>query len=173
MDPYLAQIVMFGGNFAPLYWHFCDGKLLSIADNTALFSLIGTMYGGDGQVTFALPDFRGRIPLGTGQGGGLSYVDLGETSGSEKVTLTLQNLPQHGHQMIAYMDSANSPSPNGQLLATNPDADFVAPTSGTVTTPMSVAAIGATGGNQPINNMQAYLAVNYVICVEGIYPSRN
>lgn len=173
MDPYLAQIVMFGGNFAPRNWHFCDGKLLSIAENSALFSLLGTMYGGDGIQTFALPDLRGRIPVGTGQGAGLSNVNLGEMAGSEKVTLTIQNLPQHNHLMEAYSTNANATAPSGQLLAGNPDNDFLVPTSGSVTTPMSAAAIGAAGGNLPVNNMQSYLAVNYVICTSGMYPSRN
>lgn len=169
--PYLSVVMMFAGNFAPQNWAFCDGKLMSIAENTALFSLIGTIYGGDGQVTFALPDFRGRIPVGTGNGPGLPSIALGEMAGTETVTLTVQNLPMHNHLLDAYNSNATANTPANNLLGVlATDSDYVA--SGP-TVPMSASSIGFTGKSQAINNVQASLVINYIIAVEGIYPSRN
>lgn len=169
--PYLAIIMMFGGNFAPRGWAFCNGQLLSIAGNEALFSLLGTIYGGDGVQTFALPDFRGRIPVGTGSApGGLPIVQLGEASGSETVTLTVQNLPMHNHFLDAYNNPATANTPTNNLLGVlSTDKDFVP--SGTPV-PMSSSAIGFSGKSLPVNNVQASLVINYIIATEGIYPSR-
>ncbi len=174
MDPTLAEIRMFAGNFAPLSWKFCQGQLLSIAENTALFSLVGTTYGGDGQTTFGLPDFRGRIAVGTGQGAGLSNTILGEMAGSETVNLTTPQIPSHIHTGYSngYTGAADTGNTAGTVLATPAENIYAAgaPSNkmggGTVT-------ISATGGNQPHNNIMPVLALNFIIAVEGIYPSRN
>lgn len=171
MDPTLAQIIMFGGNFAPMSYAFCHGQLMSIAENTALFSLLGTTFGGDGQVTFAVPDLRGRVPVGTGQGNGLSSFDLGQMGGTETFTLRTNNLPAHNHQLIAFSEAANDAAPAGNLIAnTGTDLEYtnVAPNAA-----MAASAISITGRGTPITNIQPYLAINFIIAVEGIYPSRN
>lgn len=169
--PYLSVVMMFAGNFAPRGWAYCDGKLMSIAENTALFSLIGTIYGGDGQTTFALPDLRGRVPVGTGNGPGLPSFSLGESAGTETVTLTVQNLPMHNHLLEAYNSNATTNTPANNLLGIlDTDSDYVP--SGT-TVPMSASSIGFAGKSLPLNNVQASLVINYIIAVEGIYPSRN
>ncbi|RFS15514.1 phage tail protein [Emticicia sp. C21] len=177
MEGTIGEIRMFAGNFAPKSWAFCQGQLLSIAQNTALFSILGTTYGGNGQTTFALPDFRSRVPVGQGQGPGLSPIDLGEVAGSETNTLTISQLPAHIHSLNA---SANGPTintANGNLLASQSRSNggtmpnvYVA-NSGAV--PMANSAIGVTGGSQPFNNMQPYLGMNFIICLQGIFPSRN
>jgi microcystin-dependent protein len=179
MDPTLSEIRLFAGNFAPLSWAFCNGALLSIAENTALFSLIGTMYGGDGQVTFALPDLRSRVAVGTGQGGGLSPWDLGQESGTESVTLISTNMPAHNHTAVLTVTppcntgGGNTPSPAGAFFAASPTdlytSSFNAPMGGA---PFSIT-LSATGGSQGHENRMPYLALNYIIAVEGIYPSRN
>ena len=180
MEGTIAEIRMFAGNFAPRGWAFCQGQLMSIAQNTALFSLIGTTYGGDGQTTFGLPDFRGRTNVGTGQGPGLSNIDLGEVSGSESVTLITQQLPQHNHTVGASTSNANIANPNGNTLAvgqvtvsgtTDAVSMYVSGTNPNVS--LNPQTGGFTGGSQPHNNMQPYLGMNYIICLEGIYPSRN
>ncbi len=184
MDPYLAEIRCFAGNFAPLSWALCNGQLLSIAENTALFSLIGTTYGGDGQVTFALPDLRGRVPVGDGQGPGLPNIDQGEMAGEVNHTLTINEMPMHNHPATV---TATAPAASASTTAT--PSESVAPgpatlgagrsksfgTPDTNLAPPTVAApvLGSAGGNQPHNNMQPYLGMNYIIAVEGIYPSRN
>ncbi len=176
MDPFIGEIRMFGGNFAPRGWAFCNGQLLSIAQNTALFSLLGTTYGGDGVTTFALPDLRGRTPIHFGQGPGLTPRTLGERSGSETVTLTANEMPAHNHAMVASTGIINTPSPENAFLGQigeGRDAPpaFVGATSALTT--MNPQSINPSGGSQPHNNMQPYLAVNYIISLEGIYPSRN
>jgi microcystin-dependent protein len=177
MEGTLATIMIFGGNFAPSAWMFCAGQLLPIAEYDALFSLLGTTYGGDGQTTFGLPDMRGRIPVGTGTGGGLSTVALGQAAGTENVTLTQTQMPAHNHPMTASVstsssnaDGSNSPA---KVLAT-PTTNLYAPTSAATNNYLGGASVSlaAQGGSQPINILQPYLALNYVICVEGIYPSR-
>ncbi len=177
MDPFIAEIRMFAGNFAPRGWAFCNGQILSIAQNTALFSLLGTTYGGNGQTTFALPDFRSRVPVGTGQGPGLSDIDLGQQGGTETNTLIANQLPAHTHTLNA---SGNGPTVNtaaGNLLASQSRANggtmpnVYAPNSNQVA--MGTLAIGVTGGNQPFNNIQPYIGMNYIIALEGIFPSRN
>ena len=172
MEGYIAQIIMFAGNFAPKNWAFCNGALISISSNTALFSLLGTTYGGNGTTTFALPDLRGRVPVGTGQGPGLSPVDLGEMAGTATTTLLTTNLPAHTHSLNAYSDAGTTNVPTGNLLANTGALDKEYASTGTLT-PMSNQAIGATGSNSPFNIMQPYLGMNYVICLFGIYPSRN
>lgn len=177
MEGYLAQIIMFAGNFAPNGWAYCQGQILSIAQNTALFSLLGTTYGGNGQTTFALPDLRGRVPVGTGQGPGLANIDLGEMAGEPNHTLITTEMPAHTHTATptVKVSSANATSeePAGNVLATQSD-NFYAPAN-TATGNLGAVAttIANTGGSQPHNNMQPYLGMNYVICLEGIFPSRN
>lgn len=181
MEGYIAEIRMFAGNFNPRSWSYCNGSLLSIAQNTALFSLIGTIYGGNGQTTFGLPDLRGRVAVGAqGQGPGLPSYQLGEMAGTPTTTLLLSNLPFHNHTISGSVNMlANSGTdgqtddPNGRRLSgatifTNATSEPapMAPCQSNLTT-------GFTGSNQPFNNMPPYLGMNYIICLEGIYPSRN
>lgn len=184
MDPFIAQIVMFGGNFAPRGWAFCDGQLLAISQNTALFSILGTTYGGDGRTTFALPDLRGRAPIHPGTGPGLSTQSLGERGGTETNTLNVTQMPSHNHANDLKVSSANSTqqaATGGSSIAT-PGAPggrgFDATYGFNQTTPdVSLnggsLTIGNTGGSAPVNNMQPYLAINYIIALVGIFPSRN
>jgi microcystin-dependent protein len=175
-DPFIAEIRMFAGNFAPRGWAFCQGQILSIAQNTALFSLLGTTYGGNGQTTFALPDLRGRVPVGTGQGPGLPSVNLGEQAGAPTHTLTNTEMPAHNHpaQTAGINAPGTASSPGGNTWATSTARDNVY-TSGTPSAPMAAGSVsvGIAGGSQPHNNMQPYLGMNYIIALEGIYPSRN
>lgn len=171
----MAEIRLFAGNFPPRSWSFCAGQIISIADNTALFSLIGTTYGGDGQVTFALPNLQGRVPVGTGAGPGLQEVVLGEASGTETVTLTSQQIPSHNHPAStsgANNVAAASGSPGGGVLATAPENIYVN-SNPTVKMGPGAVQVGVSGGSQPHNNVMPVLALNYIICMEGIYPSRN
>jgi microcystin-dependent protein len=170
-EPFIGEIRMVGFNFSPRGWAFCAGQLMSIAQNTALFSLLGTTYGGDGQVTFALPDLRGRLPIHQGQGVGLSSYDIGQSSGTETVTLLSTQIPQHDHALFAAQDGTRSANPANALIGTG-EADLYNrdPANPTTMAPQSIAP---TGGNQPHANMQPYLGVNFVIAVEGIYPSRS
>ena len=176
MEGYIAEIRMFAGNFAPRGWAFCAGQILSIAQNTALFSLLGTTFGGNGQTTFALPDLRGRVAVGPGQGPGLPAVNLGQMAGEPTHTLIITEMPAHNHQAQAQGNSnaGDSASPNGNTWATSTARDNVyinaAPNG-----PMAAntVTVGIAGGSQPHNNMQPYTGINYIICMEGIYPSRN
>ncbi|WP_338874749.1 tail fiber protein [Spirosoma sp. SC4-14] len=180
MEPYIGQIQLFAFNFPPKNWAFCDGRLLSIAQNQALFSLIGTTYGGDGITTFALPDLRGRTPIGFGQGPGLTYREMGETSGSETVTLISTQMPMHNHLLMASAQSANQNSPENHFMAVSNgvDSNSESPvsvntygtTASTTANPMSIST---SGGSQPHNNMQPYLTMNYCIALYGIFPSRS
>lgn len=171
-NPYFGEIRLFAGNFAPLGWAFCHGQLLSIAENDALFSLIGTTYGGDGQQTFGLPDLRGRVPLHQGTGTGLSSRAIGEQSGAETVTLTASHLPAHSHSLVATSAPASATAgPAGGVLAT---ASVKLYGSGAPSTPMAAAAIAATsGGGQPHQNMAPFLALNYIISLFGLYPQQS
>lgn len=182
MDPTLSEIRLFAGNFAPLSWAFCNGALMSIAENTALFSLLGTTYGGDGQTTFALPDFRGRAAIGTGQGGGLSYYDLGQVSGTTAVTLIMTNLPAHTHTPTVKASTlGTSPAPAGKYPATGngTTSDGVLFQLGAWTNGKTglmntgMVTVGITGSNTPVSVTNPYLGLNYIIAVEGIYPSRS
>ena len=167
-DFYLGEIKAFGFNFAPRGWATCSGQILPIAQNTALFSLLGTQYGGNGQTTFALPDLRGRAPVhrsGTNP--------IGTVAGTETVTLNINQIPAHAHALNGASAAANKRPATGNTLATDnsPNADFYA--RGHVLVPLAPNAIGLTGGNQPHSNMQPYLVINYSIATTGIFPSRN
>ena len=174
-DPFLGEIRLVGFTFAPQGWALCDGQLLSIAQNTALFSLLGTTYGGNGQTTFALPDLRGRVPIHPGQGPGLSNYVLGEQSGSENVTLNASQLPGHNHPLASSNQQGSSSDPSGNFPAVLNDPAGTIAVNGYLASSNSTlnpAAIGVTGGNQPHSNIQPFLCVNFIICLQGIYPSR-
>lgn len=180
-EGYIGEVRMFAGNFAPMYWAFCQGQLLSIAENTALFSIIGTTYGGDGQSTFALPNLSSRIAVGTGQGPALSPYSLGQVAGVERNTLLPTNIPAHTHNLNVSNANATVPTPtSGSTIAVTGTQDgrtFTPALSFNSATPnvaLNPASIGpSSGSNIPVNNIQPYLGMNYVICLEGIYPSRN
>ena len=171
-DPFLGEIKTFAGNFAPSGWALCQGQLLSIAQNEALFSLIGTIYGGDGVSTFALPSLAGRIALHQGVGPGLSPRTIGESGGSETVGLSVPQLPAHNHAAICSNTTGNSASPVNNYWSTDPGGNTGA-YSTTDGSQMAGPAIGNTGGGQPHNNLQPYLVINYIIALEGIYPPRD
>ena len=161
---------MFAGNFAPRGWSFCDGQLLAVSQNDALFSLLGTIYGGDGRTTFGLPDLRGRTPIHYGSGPGLTPRQIGNSGGSERVTLTPNQLPSHNHGgAVGADDSANSTSPGGNTLANTSSPAYVpgGPQA------MSSTAVTASGGGQQHDNMMPFQAVHFIIALFGIYPSRN
>ncbi len=173
MDVYLGMIGMFGFNFTINGWAPCNGQNMSIAQNTALFSLLGTTFGGDGVQTFALPDLRGRMPIGQGQGPGLTPRQMGEKSGTENVTILVSNLPAHTHGLSGTSAAPASGSPAGALLATQGRSGGVSLfATGTADTAMAPTAIQPTGSSQPLANMPPYLVMNYQIALQGIYPSR-
>lgn len=175
-QPFLGEIRMFGGNFAPVGWAFCNGQLMAIAQNTALFAILGTTYGGDGQTTFALPDLRARMPVHVGQGNGLSPYLLGETIGETSHTLTLSEMPTHGHALNADASapaSANTAAGNALGKAasgTTTPPVYAAPTAFVA---MASGAVGPSGGSQPHENRQPYLGLSFIIALEGVFPSRN
>ncbi|TJY42784.1 phage tail protein [Cohnella pontilimi] len=173
MDPYVGEIRIFAGNFAPKGWALCDGSLLSIQTNTALFSLLGTTYGGNGKTNFALPDLRGRAPMHFGTGQGLTPRSLGESGGSASVQLTVQQMPSHNHVPNCVAGASDQMSPAGAEWG-NATAGRQSPSlySSKFDTPMSPQAIGATGGGAPHNNMQPYLVLNYIIALQGVFPPR-
>lgn len=179
MEGTIAEIRMFAGNFAPRNWAFCANQILSIAQNTALFSLLGTTYGGNGQTTFALPDFRGRVAVGTGQGPGLPNVNLGELSGAQTVTLTINQMPAHNHALTGNITIQAAADGTLGSDATNrrvgPGSFYSGSAAELVNmaAPVSTLAVGINGGSQPFSIMQPYLGMNYIICLQGIYPSRN
>ncbi len=179
MEGTIGTIMMFAGNFAPKAWAYCAGQLLSISSNTALFSILGTTYGGDGRTTFGLPDLQGRVAVGAGQGPGLSFYNLGQSSGAETATMTAASMPAHTHTAgavtIPLASTAGSlTSANGNILST-PNVDTYA-TPGT-TPAVNYGSISATvspqGGSQPFSIMQPYECINFVICLYGIYPARS
>ena len=172
-EPFIGQIKLFGGNFAPRGYALCSGQLLSIAQDTALFSLLGTTYGGDGQTTFGLPDLRGRAPVHAGTGPGLPPVSQGEMSGVEQVQLTRAQMPAHGHGVMASADLVTGAAPAGKLMGAKGrgGANWYAPAASL--TPLAAGTGGNSGGGQAHNNMQPSLALNFIIALEGIYPSRN
>lgn len=173
MEPFIGQIILVGFNFPPRGYAFCDGRILSIAQNSALFSLLGTTYGGNGTTTFALPDLRGRVPMGFGNGPGLTPRTLGEVSGTETVTLLVTQIPAHNHFLSANSAAGDTGAPAGAVLANSGATDKEYLSTGVPNEVMSPQAIGITGGSQPHNNMQPYLVLNYSIALEGIFPSRN
>ncbi len=191
MEPFIGEIIMFGGNFAPRSWAFCNGQLLAISQNTALFSILGTTYGGDGRTTFALPDLRGRSAIHAGRGPGLSTMKLGQRGGAESVTLNLLNLPNHSHTasitsaqaavtLKASVDEGSSDEAEGNILASGISkmyaaanvadqvnlAPVAAPVTGSVT-------LSNTGNQQSFNNRNPFEVVNYIIALFGTYPSRS
>ena len=171
-EAYLGDIKLTGVNFEQRSWMECDGRLLPISQYSALFSLLGTQYGGDGRTTFALPDLRGRVPIGQGNGPGLPSYNQGSEGGAPTTALTTSNLPSHNHSVNAVVEDGNSASPTGTLPAGTKFLDKEYSTGGTATT-MNPAMVGNTGGSIPANNMQPYVTLRYVICVQGLFPSRN
>jgi microcystin-dependent protein len=171
-NPYIGEIRMFGGSFAPNGWSFCNGALIAISENPTLFQLIGTTYGGDGENTFALPDLRGRAPVHQGEGPGITqnYI-IGQMSGTEQVTITANTTPIHNHSFMASTATASNPSPNGNVMAASPTiSSFVADVAG----PQLVnTAVTSTGGSQPHDNMMPFLTISFIISLFGIFPSQN
>jgi microcystin-dependent protein len=169
-NPYVGEIRLFAGNFAPVGWMFCDGSLLQISQYDVLFNLIGTTYGGDGLQTFALPDLRSRVPIHMGQGAGLSNYVLAQNGGSETVTLTPSQIPAHTHVANAYSNHGNDTTPTNKIWAGS--ADFSQYTVG-FNGNMNPGAVGLAGGSQPHDNMLPYLGINFIISLFGIYPSQS
>jgi len=170
-DPFVAEIRIFPFNFAPKGWALCDGQILPISQNTALFSLLGTTYGGDGKSNFALPDLQGRAAMQPGQGPGLSLRDLGETGGSETVTLLESEIPTHSHALTASTADGLSQSAAGQEYAAGIGVGmYSAPANNVALSPSSVAP---SGGGQPHNNMQPYLTLSFNIALQGVFPPRS
>lgn len=188
MEGMIGEVRMFGGNFAPRAWAFCDGQLLAISTHTALFSILGTTYGGDGRTTFALPDLRGRVAIGPGNGPGLPDYRLGQKGGSETNTLNVTQIPSHNHSAAGTLKVAtstpgntNNPEGNYYALASGRDSGngqgvqvnmFESAANGNGAANAVNVTMGNTGGNQPVNDMQPYSVVNYVICMQGVFPSR-
>jgi microcystin-dependent protein len=171
-EPFLGEIYMSGFNFVPQNFASCSGQLFAISTNTALFALLGTTFGGNGQTNFALPDLRGRVPVAQGSGSGLTPRVLGEVSGTETVTLLTDQIPAHRHGMKAVSDPGNTSAPANAYLANTGALDTEYNTSGTKTA-MNRGVIGSTGGDQPHDNMPPYLVLNFYIALVGIFPSRN
>jgi microcystin-dependent protein len=172
--PFLGEIKMFGGNFAPKGYALCNGQLLAINQNTALFALVGTFYGGNGTTNFALPDLQSRVPLHMGQGPGLSSYDIGQSGGVENVTLATTEIPSHSHNLNELAASANSKTPVGAMVPANVSGTNTNIYSSAATdSTMRAGIIGSGGGSQPHNNIQPYLVLNFIIALEGIFPSRN
>jgi microcystin-dependent protein len=168
-SPYIGEIRMFAGNFAPVGWMFCDGSILPISGNETLFNLIGTTYGGDGQSTFALPNLRSRVPIHMGQGLGLSNYVLAQNGGTETVTLTVGQIPVHTHVPQANSNNGTATTPTGNVWAASADfSQFAIGTTGN----MNAGAIGLAGGSQPHDNMLPYLGINFIISLFGIFPSQ-
>jgi microcystin-dependent protein len=164
-QPYVGEIRIFAGNFAPAGWMFCEGQLLPISENETLFNLIGTTYGGDGQSTFALPDLRGRIPIHMGNG-----FTLAETGGAEEITLTVNQIPVHSHPFLGSSDIANSANPGSNLVARSGQVNIFLNSNPTVA--MSPQFLGSVGGSQPHTNFQPYLCLDFIISLFGIFPSQ-
>src|ERR1041385_4154060 len=172
MDPFVAEIRIFPFNFAPKGWAWCDGQLLPRSQNTALFSLLGTFYGGDGKSNFALPNMQGNAPMFWGQGPGLSLHDLGETGGSETVSLLESEIPSHSHGLMCDIVSATKSLPTANAFAKVSGATPYLPPAGAATTPMSDNTLTPAGGDQPHNNLQPYLTLYFNIALQGVYPPR-
>lgn len=168
-EPFIAEIRIFAGNFAPRGWAFCNGQLLPISQNTALFSLLGTTYGGDGRTTLALPNLEGRTPMHPGRGPGLTARRLGERGGVETVTLSEAQIPQHRHSMLGSFEDGDRRSPQGAVLGRGNAVYGPEQNTGL----MDEALLSNSGGSQAHNNMQPYLAMNFIIALVGLYPSRS
>ena len=172
MDPFVAEIRIFPFNFAPRGWAFCDGQILPLSQNTALFSLLGTTYGGNGQSDFALPNMQGNAPMHPGQGPGLSLHDLGETGGSETVTLLESEIPGHNHSIGAQnVPLGGTASPAGNTF-NRPASGNLYDNTNAQLVPLADQALAPAGGDQPHNNMQPYLTLNFCIALQGVYPPR-
>jgi microcystin-dependent protein len=172
-DPFVAEIRIFPFNFAPKGWAWCDGTLLPLSQNTALFSLLGTTYGGNGKSNFALPDLRGAVPMHPGQGPGLSLHDLGETGGSDTVTLLESEIPVHGHQLFAASENADLRGPGPSLVLANTDPGLgYAPASAGALQAMAAEVVTPAGGDQPHNNLMPYLTFYFCIAMQGVFPPR-
>jgi len=176
-EGFIGEIRMFAGNFAPRSWAICQGQLMPIAENTALFSIIGTIYGGDGRTTFALPDLRGRGPISPGTGPGLPSYREGQRGGSPTTQLTVSNMPSHNHNAVVNIpisgDDATTDEAGGLLSTTDGAKVYGGAASGSYNGGNTPVTVGMNGGNQDFNNMQPYLAVNYIIALYGVYPSRS
>jgi microcystin-dependent protein len=170
-QPYIGEIRLFGGNFAPVDWAFCDGAILAISQYETLFTLIGTTYGGDGQSTFGLPDLRGRAPLHQGTAAGGATYGVGDTGGAETVTLTASQLPNHTHTLAAATGSGTTADPTGNVLGASPSSalyvDGIAPTS-----TLAVTSLTPRGGSQAHDNLMPYLTVNPIIALVGVFPTQ-
>ena len=171
--PFVAEIRMFGGNFAPRGNAFCNGQIMAISQNTALFSLLGTTYGGNGTTTFALPDLRGRMPIGFGQGPGLSDRSLGEQSGQEAVTLLQTEIPMHSHVPMGGSAAGTTTDPSNAAWAASVGGRTPPPLYTAPGAPVVMAPAGIAGGSQPHSNMQPYLAITFIIALSGVFPPRN
>jgi microcystin-dependent protein len=169
-QPYIGEIRIFAGNFAPLGWAFCDGQLLPISENETLFVLIGTIYGGDGQETFALPNLQSRVPIHRGTGPGLPTYTIGETGGVESVTLTVNQMPVHTHTPVADAGNGTTTNPQNNLWAGQPA--FLQYASAAPNVNMKIDAIQPVGGSQPHNNLQPYLTVSFILSLFGIFPNQ-
>lgn len=167
-EPFLGEIRMFAGNFAPAGWARCDGQLLNIAQNTALFSLFGTIYGGNGQTSFGLPDLRGRIPVHAGNGPGLPPRPIGQKSGAETVALTVASMPTHSHSMVGTSAPARLHSPAGARPATNRAGVYTAAAPNTA---LATGSVSDAGSGTPHENMQPFLTVTFIVAMVGLYPS--
>lgn len=169
-EAFIGEIKIFAGNFAPRAWALCNGQLLPIAQNTALFAIVGTIYGGDGRTTFALPNLQARAPMHQGRGPGLTNRRIGERGGSATVVLQENNLPAHSHTVQGTTETGNTPSPNGARLAASPM--YEAGDSGGLGD-MASDAMSSTGASQSVDNMQPYLGLNFIIALVGVFPSRS
>lgn len=172
-DPFVAEIRIFPFNFSPKGWAWCDGQLLPLSQNTALFSLLGTTYGGNGNSNFALPDLQGRAPMHPDQGPGLSLHDLGEEGGVEAVTLSLDEIPAHVHTLRGDRNVSESPDPSGNTLGRGNGINVYQSNVNQNLVPMAVEALAPAGGGQPHNNMMPYLTFNFCIALQGVFPPRN
>jgi microcystin-dependent protein len=171
-EPYIGEIRLFGGSFAPVGWALCDGTPVPIAENDALYVVIGTRYGGDGQETFNLPNLQGRVPMHMGQGPGISHnYQIGEMAGVESVTLTTQQIPIHNHAMVASTAVGNSISPADNVTGLSAQVKFY--NLGTAVSPMNASAVQPVGGSQPHENMQPYLVITFIISLYGVFPDPN
>lgn len=170
-NPYIGEIRMFGGNFAPAGWVFCSGQLMPISENDALFTLIGTTFGGDGQETFGIPNLQSRVPVHAGTGSsGITY-QFGETGGVEEVTLSINQIPIHNHAFVASSALGTGSDPSQSLIAQHPTASLYA--AAPPAAPMAAGMVNGTGGSQPHTNMQPYLVINYIMSLFGIFPTQS
>jgi microcystin-dependent protein len=168
-QPFIGEIRMFGGNFAPVDWAFCNGQTMQISGNEALFTLIGTTYGGDGVSTFLLPNLQSRVPVGMGTGAGLPPIQIGQVAGNENITVSIVQIPNHNHLFTVNTAAGGSASPNGALLCGGTKMFKAAATNGN----LAPTAVQSSGGSVPHNNIQPYQVVNYIIALYGVFPTRN